>query len=88
MLSKIILMPYQSIKKIIWANPENELALFQQGVCFYKLNYSSEAQQNFKKLLENNPDHYNSKYYLALINYENEKFSESIPIFRFASVRF
>ena len=68
-------------QKIIWANPDNELALFQQGVCFYKLNYSSEAQQNFKKLLENNPDHYNSKYYLALINYENEKFSESIPLF-------
>ena len=30
---------------------ENELALFQQGVCFYKLKYQEQAQLNFSKLL-------------------------------------
>ncbi len=68
-------------QKIIWANPDNELALFQQGVCFYKLNYNAQAQQNFNIVLENNQNHYNSKYYLALINYENEKFNQAIPLF-------
>ena len=29
----------------------------------------------------NNQNHYNSKYYLALINYENEKFNQAIPLF-------
>ena len=28
-------------QKIIWAHPNHELALFQQGVCFYKLNYQN-----------------------------------------------
>ena len=68
-------------QKIIWANPDNELALFQQGVCFYKLNYSNQAQQNFNAVLESNPEHYNSKYYLALIKYENENFNDAIPLF-------
>tara|TARA_Y100000589_G_C27176479_1_gene638967 strand:+ start:51 stop:1640 length:1590 start_codon:yes stop_codon:yes gene_type:complete len=68
-------------QKIIWANPTDELALFQQGVCFYKLNYSNQAEKNFDKVLQNNPDHYNSKYYLALIKYEHQKFNESIILF-------
>ena len=68
-------------QKILWANPENELALFQQGVCFYKLKYNNEAQLNFDKVLDINPDHYNSTYYLALIEYESTNFQKAIPLF-------
>ena len=68
-------------QKILWTDPENELALFQQGVCFYKLQYKEQAQLNFSKLLVQNPDHYNSKYYLALIEYENNNFEGAIQLF-------
>ena len=68
-------------QKILWADPENELALFQQGVCFYKLAYKDQAQLNFIKLLAQNPNHYNSNYYLALIEYENNNFEAAIPLF-------
>ena len=68
-------------QKILWMNPNNELALFQQGVCFYNLKYNDEAQLNFSKVLNINADHYNSKYYLALIKYENNDFEKAIPLF-------
>ena len=68
-------------QKILWASPSNELALFQQGVCLYKLGYSIQASLNFSQVLEINPEHYNSKYYLALIEYENNNFEQAIPLF-------
>ncbi len=68
-------------QKILWASPNNELALFQQGVCLYYLQYNNQAKSNFSKVLDINPDHYNSKYYLALIEYENTNFEQSISLF-------
>jgi len=68
-------------QKIIWAYPNHELALFQQGLCFYKLGYETQAQANFNKVLNLNSDHYNSKYYLALISYSNNNFQQAIPLF-------
>ena len=68
-------------QKILWVIPDNELALFQQGVCFYKLKYNNEAKLNFYRVLDINSDHYNSKYYLAMIEYENLDYESAIPLF-------
>ena len=68
-------------QKILWVDPNNDLALVQQGLCFYHLGYYSEAQSNFKIVLSNNPSDYNSLYYSGLIEYENNNFSECIKFF-------
>ena len=68
-------------QKILWIDPEHELSLFQQGLCFYKLGYTKDAQLNFNRLLSIYPESYNSKYYLALIDYQNNNFEKSIPLF-------
>ena len=72
------LMQYQ---QILWLYPENYLALFQQGLCFYKLGYIEDAKLNFNKILINNPQDYNGTYYLGLIYYEDKNFEEAIKSF-------
>jgi len=68
-------------QKILWLYPNDTIALFQQALCFYKLNYQEDAKSNFNKILSNDENHYESIYYLALIEYESQNYNKSIDLF-------
>jgi len=68
-------------QKVLWIEPDSEITLFQQAICFYELGYYDAATQNFNSILHFNPDHYNSIYYLALINYKNNNFELAVSLF-------
>jgi len=68
-------------QKILWVDPNNYLALVQQGLCFYHLGYYNQAKDNFNQVLFDNPQDYNSLYYSGLIDYKNQDFENCIKLF-------
>ena len=61
-------------QKILWIDPNNTSILFQQALCFFNLNYYEDAKFIFNKILTNIENHYNSLYYLAMIEYQSKNY--------------
>ncbi len=69
-------------RKIVEINPKSDLAIYNLGIMFLKLQRHGEAIAEFQRCLEVNPN-YSSAWYNIGYSYANQKkWAESIPAFR------
>jgi tetratricopeptide (TPR) repeat protein len=69
-------------RKIVDLNPKSDLAIYNLGIMFLKLQRHGEAIAEFRRCLEVNPN-YSSAWYNIGFSFANQKkWAESIPAFR------
>lgn len=72
----------EAARKIVEMNPKSDLAIYNLGIMFLKLQRHDEAIAEFRRCLEVNPN-YSSAWYNIGYSYANQKkWAESIPAFK------
>jgi tetratricopeptide (TPR) repeat protein len=72
----------EAARKIIEMNPKNELAVFNLGIMFLKLQRSDEAVQAFRNALALKPDYASAQYNIGYSYSLAERWKESVAGFQ------
>ncbi|MBM3285260.1 MAG: tetratricopeptide repeat protein [Candidatus Aminicenantes bacterium] len=72
----------EAAKKIIEVNPTSEIAVYNLGIMYYKLERNEEAIQTFRQALSVKPDYDAAYYMIGICSSKQKKYRESIEAFK------
>lgn len=72
----------EAARKIVELNPKSDLAIYNLGIMFLKLQRHDEAIAEFRRCLEVNPNSGSAWYNIGFSFANQKKWAESIPAFR------